>query len=596
MAKQLQEVQLPPGFTDGTARSVKQRWWKGNLVRFRDGRLRPVGGWQALPLSRHSETLDSQVRGHHQWRNNVGVGLLALGTAGSGSPNYGKLFAATIGTPSTFTDATADTTLDSDQITVDDDTLYEVGDLISGTGIPDNSLITAVSSNTITISNDCTATGTNITVTVTPTEARQRFYDITPSGYQAAGDAEFRAGYGSFFYGQSEYGSIYSGPGTATYTRKAHWSLDNFGENLIGTHASDKGLFYWEGDVATDAEDITTINGYTENAPTAVAVVVTQERHVLALSADGDARNIRWSSQETVDVWTPSATNSAGDLPLQTQGFIVTGKRVQGGVLIWTDVDTHLLTYQGPPLVFGVQRLSDNSGVLSPYAIHSSSEITTWLNKGGFWIYDGYVRTLPCPIQDRVLRTIDWTQEGLIYAGGNSQFGEVWWWASSTVGTPGQCNYYVVYNYRDDVWYDSYSDSGITRNCWIDKGVVNAPLGIDPSNNTIYMHESTSPTQTDLSVAESGAIDLMGGNRFTRISKIFSDSDQQTAGDIDFAFFTSVSADADETESSSFPLEDDGEIDLRLQGRQIRYKVSGELAKDWTVGNTRFETHIGGRR
>jgi len=604
MAKRLQEVQIPPGFVDGTPRMVKQRWWRGNHVRFRDGRLRPIGGWQEFPLSRHSESLDSAVRGHHQWRDNSGIGFMAFGTAGSGSPSYGKLFAFQMQTPGTFTDATADTTDGSADITVDDGTDYEVGDLISGSGIPAGATITAVSTNTITISANATATATNITVTVTPTTSRQRLVEITPSGYQATGDSQFRPQYSSYFYGGDyPYGYSYSGSGSASYSRTAHWSLDNFGENLIGVQSGDTGIFYWEGDVGTAggsptlAEEITTANGYTETAPSAVAILVTQERHVLALGAAGDLRKIQWSSQETVDVWTPSATNTAGDLTLQTTGYIVCGKRVQGGVLIWTETDLHQLTYLGPPLVYGVQKLADNAGVFSPYAIHSSSEITIWLNRGGFWIYDGYARPVQnCPIQDRVMRTVDWSQEGLIYSGGNSEFGEVWWWCPSKSGASGQCGYYVIYNYRDNVWYDSLGSSGITRNAWVDKNVWSSPIAIDPSDNTIYTHENTDPAQTTSANAETGAIDMMGGERFTRISKIFSDSDQDSAGSINYQFYTAVSADATETESTNYPLEADGEIDLRLQGRQVRYKVSGELVNDWTVGNTRFETHIGGRR
>ena len=598
MAKKLVEIAIPPGFVDGTPRMIKQRWIMGNHVRFRDGRLRPIGGWQEFPLSRHSSTLDSACRGHHQWRNNLGVGLMAFGTAGSGAPNYGKLYAAEIGNPATFTDSTADTTDGSDQITVDDGTAYEIGDLISGAGIPAGASITAVSTNTITISANATATATNITVTVTPTLSRQRLYDITPAGYLATGDSEFRPGMGYWYYGESfEYGSVFNGAGSASYSRLAHWSLDNFGENMIGVQSGDKGIFYWQGDPATAAEEITTANGYTENSPTAVAVLVTQERHVLALGAAGDARQIKWSSQETVDVWTPSATNTAGNLILQTTGYIVCAKRVVGNVLIWTETDVHQLNYLGPPLVYGVTKLADGAGVLSPYAIHSSSEITCWLNKSGFWVFDGYARPLECPIQDRVMRTVDWSQEGLIYSGGNSEFGEVWWWCPSRSGTAGRCGYYVVYNYRDGVWYDSLPDSGITRNCWMDKNILNSPIGIDPSDNRIYTHESTDPDQTTTAEAETGSIDIMNGERYSRISKIFSDSDQDEAGSINFRFFTASSGDSAETESSDYPLEADGEIDVRLQGRQVRYKVTGLLtAGDWTVGNTRFETHIGGRR
>ena len=602
MAKRMIEVAIPPGFVDGTARQVKSRWIRGNHVRFIAGRLRPIGGWQELPLSRHSASLDSSSRGHHQWRNNLGVGLMAFGTAGTGSTSgtYGKLFAMEVVNATEFTDATADTTDGSDQITVDDGTAFEIGDLIAGTGIPAGATITAVSTNTITISANATATATNITVTVTPVLSRQKLVEITPTGYQATGDVTFRPQYGSHFYGEGyEYGTSFSGAGSTSFTRTSHWVLDSFGENLIGVHSADKGLFYWTGDVATPtlAKEITTANGFSENSPTAVGVVVTQERHVLALGAGGDLRKIQWSDQETVDVWGATATNTAGDLTLQTTGFIVCGKVTNGTTLIWTETDLHQLNFLGPPLQYGVSKLADNAGVLSPYAVYSSSEITVWLNRGGFWIFDGYARPIKdCPIHDRVMRTVDWSQEGLIVAGGNAEYGEVWFWCPSVAGTAGQNEYYIVYNYRDNVWYDSTNVSGLARNGWVDKNVLNGPIGIDPTDNKIYLHESTTPTQTDTGQAETGAIDLMNGERFSRISKIFTDSDQDAAGSLNYKFFTASSGDDSETESSNFPLEEDGEIDVRLQGRQVRYKVTGLLANDWTVGNTRFETHIGGRR
>lgn len=249
-------------------------------------------------------------------------------------------------------------------------------------------------------------------------------------------------------------------------------------------------------------------------------------------------------------------------------------------------------------MVYGVSKLAENAGVYSPYAVHSSSEITTWLNRGGFWVYDGYAKPIQdCPIQDRVLRTIDWSQEGLIYSGSNAEFGEVWWWCPSISGDEGECSYYVVYNYREGVWSDSFSSSNISRNCWIDKGVWNTPIAVDPTDNTIYQHETTDPDQSSIiGEAETGAIDINSGERYTRISKIFTDTDQQDAGDVNYQFFTAISGDATETESQVYPLEEDGEIDVRLQGRQVRYKVSGSVVNDWTVGNTRFEIHPGGRR
>ena len=42
-------IQIPPGFfRNATQYQAKNRWYDGNLVRFSEGRLRPIGGWQRL--------------------------------------------------------------------------------------------------------------------------------------------------------------------------------------------------------------------------------------------------------------------------------------------------------------------------------------------------------------------------------------------------------------------------------------------------------------------------------------------------------------------------------------------------------------------
>ena len=42
-------IKIPPGFyRNATQYQAKNRWYDGNLVRFSEGRLRPIGGWQRL--------------------------------------------------------------------------------------------------------------------------------------------------------------------------------------------------------------------------------------------------------------------------------------------------------------------------------------------------------------------------------------------------------------------------------------------------------------------------------------------------------------------------------------------------------------------
>jgi len=541
LAKRLQEVVLPPGFVEGTPRQVKQRWLQGNFVRFQQGQLKPIGGWTELSLAGGSATIDSPARGAHQWVDNDGDGYITIGTSGTASTN-GQLYVAEF--------------------------------VRSATTSP-------------------TRTFTNIT----PIEENSGLATQVDA-YAATGDEAYDPGFGYWLYGGNfDYGTVYAEQGSVAYVIPKIWSLDNFGEDLVGVHSGDGRIFYWDKSAGGAAKVIHVDNSFTETAPLCLATVVTAERHVLALGAGNDQRKIQWSSQETADEWAPTSTNTAGDLTLQDSGTLITGKRVQGGVLLFTTSAVHRLNYLGPPLVYGQEILASNAGVQTPNAIYSGPQGTYWLTQSGVWTYDGYVKKLPCPIEKRIIETVDWSQEALLFAAGNKRYNEIWWWCPRVGGTQKNCEYYIVYNYADNVWYDSYSTgSGIARNVWIDAEVHSSPLAVDPTNNKIYEHEVTNPEQTEIATAETGAIDIQQGERYTRISKIFSDTNQQSAGTVNYKFFTSISGDAVEIESGNYPLESDGEIDVRLQGRQLRYKVTGDLAADWTVGNTRFEIHTGGRR
>ena len=42
-------IKIPPGFfRNATQYQAKNRWFDGNLVRFSEGRIRPIGGWQRI--------------------------------------------------------------------------------------------------------------------------------------------------------------------------------------------------------------------------------------------------------------------------------------------------------------------------------------------------------------------------------------------------------------------------------------------------------------------------------------------------------------------------------------------------------------------
>ena len=82
-------IKIPPGFyRNATQYQAKNRWYKGNLVRFSEGRLRPIGGWQRLAPT--------------QIKKKQGIKRLTITTAGTGYSGAGTL-SATGGGGSGFT-------------------------------------------------------------------------------------------------------------------------------------------------------------------------------------------------------------------------------------------------------------------------------------------------------------------------------------------------------------------------------------------------------------------------------------------------------------------------------------------------------------
>lgn len=94
-------LDLPPGLArNGTPYQNRNRWINGNLVRFFEGTVRPVGGWS---VARTTTDLEVQATGKprcsYSWRKNDGTAWLAMGSA------PGKLYAFSAGVLTDITPA-----------------------------------------------------------------------------------------------------------------------------------------------------------------------------------------------------------------------------------------------------------------------------------------------------------------------------------------------------------------------------------------------------------------------------------------------------------------------------------------------------------
>ena len=487
-------LKIPAGvYRNGTEYQSAGRYYDSNLVRWYEGTMRPVGGWQL-----HSSTqLSGKARGLLAWRDNSNDRWIAIGT-------HSNLYV-----------------------------MFETG---------------AVT-------------------------------DITPAGYSSGtAGGEAKLGYGYLGYGLYNYGV--SRPDIGQITQATTWSLDNWGENLVACANTDGKIYEWALNTGTDAAAIT-------NAPEdCTGIVVTAERSIMALGAEGDKRRIDWCDVENNTVWTASETNLAGSYSLTTNGSLMCGKRVRGLSLIFTDVDVHTASYVGLPYIYQFEKIGSGCGIISKQAAAATDNSCVWMSRSGFWIYDGYVKPLQCDVGDFVLNDINYAQDSKIYAIHNSQFGEIWWFYPSANST--EVDAYVSYNYREGHW----AIGNLSRTAGTDRGVFTFPLMVS-SDGYLYQHETgyIDPL-TDAPFAQSGPIELGAGDQTMSVLGVI--PDEKTLGDVEVSFKTRMYPNSSETSYGPYTASQD--TDTRFTARQVSVRYEGNVAGDWRVGVTKLDVKPSSKR
>jgi hypothetical protein len=404
--------------------------------------------------------------------------------------------------------------------------------------------------------------------------------DITPTGF-TAGRASAVSGTG---YGYNTYGSFAYGvarPDVGTVAPATTWSLDSWGEYLVGCSDTDGKLYEWQLGFATP-----TLAAVITNAPTGCAAVLsTAERFLMALGASSNGRLVKWSDQEVNTTWTPLATNQAGDFEINTSGSLKCGKRVRGINLLFTDVDVHTASYVGLPYVYAFERVGSGCGVISAQAVAAIDTAAMWMSRSGFWIFDGYVKPMPCDVSDYVFQNMNYNQASKVYAVHNSKYGEVWWFYPSSASN--EVDSYVTFNYRENHW-----NIGVMgRTAGTDRGVFTNPIMVD-SSGYIYEHEVGYAYDSGSVYAESGPMEIGNGDNIMSVRQVI--PDEQTLGEVQISFKTRFYP--MDTEYTYGPYSAAIPTDVRFSGRQVKIRYTGAVLEDWRVGVNRIEAVAAGKR
>jgi hypothetical protein len=397
------------------------------------------------------------------------------------------------------------------------------------------------------------------------------------------------------------------------------WTHDNFGEDLV-FNVSGGALYYWDASVTNPKSSrgvrLDTLSGASDVPTVATQVMVSdRDRHVIAFGANPigssqqDTLLIRFSSQENAANWTPTPTNTAGDLLVGAGSRIVRALETRQQILVFTDASLHGMQFLGPPFTFGLNLLSDNITIAGLNAVATAQDTVFWMGRNEFFFFDGTVRSLPCTVKDYVFSDFNEGQVDKVYCSTNTSFSEVWWFYPSAASD--NIDRYVCFNYVSGVW--TYGT--LARTAWADVGVLENPIAAGP-DGYLYYHEdgfddgSTSPASAITAFIESSQVDIGEGDNYTFVSRLIPDITFRNSSAVSPSATFTLKArnypggaylqnDASSVvKSASVPVEQfTVQNNVRLRGRSIALRVeSNTVGVGWRLGAPRIDVRPDGRR
>ena len=631
------KLQFKPGINrDQTNYSNEGGWYEGDKIRFLSGYPQKIGGW----LKQTPNTFLGTCRQMFNYVTSFTDNLLAVGTnlklyieAGGYFYDITPLQETTVAGAVTFSASNGSSTV----TVVDTGNPAAAGNYVQFTGaVSLGGNVTADILNVDQGHEIATVINANAYTIVVPVTANAS--DSSNGGSSTIGKYQIDVGEpgGTFGYGwgtdpwsRLEWGL---GGTTPVALDGRDWWYDNLDNDLIA-NIRDGAIYYWERGGATNPgtalatnaillSEKATADGFNPNAvPTkAMQVLVSQnDQHVVCFGSvpfgftnvdDFDPLLIRWSDQDNPGQWTPTPTNSAGDIRVSRGSRIVRALPTRQEILVWTESHLYSFQFLGTTDVFGLQELADNISIISPRACTSVNNVTYWMGHDKFYAYSGRVETLPCTLRQFVYQDINYNQTDTIISGTNEGWNEVWWmYPSANSAYP---NRYVIYNYLERIWY--YGN--IDRTAWLDSPLRKYPMSVNTPSGTetgvLYNQEEgfDEDGAPMTSYIQSSDFDLADGDQFMLTRRIIPD--------INFSNSTAAQPEVTlQVRARNFPgsgFQSTGTTDskpvietavdvytdqvfIRARARQLALKISSEdLGVNWQLGSPRIDARADGKR
>ena len=351
-------------------------------------------------------------------------------------------------------------------------TLVGAGQTISGTGIPAST--TVVSSNLVAPNLGSVAvTGVAGQCSCTATDGLFIGQTVRISGASTGTATGLTSGITYYII-------------ATNYTTTFQLSTTSGGAGVVTTAGTTDGLVFTLGQfqrvvISNAATATSAATNVTFNNNIAVSGgIVSLHPYLFAYGNNGLIRNC--AAGDTND-WVSADANATN----VASGKVVQGLPVRGGSnapsgLFWTLDSLVRVSYIGgsgtPPQYWRYDIITSQSSILSSQSAIEYDGVYYWCGVDRFLMYSGVVKEIPNSMnQNYFFDNLNYDQRQKVWATKVPRYGEIWWFYPR--GDATECTDAIIYNVRENTWYDAGQARGAQRSAGYFSQVFAYPVAAD---------------------------------------------------------------------------------------------------------------------
>lgn len=286
---------------------------------------------------------------------------------------------------------------------------------------------------------------------------------------------------------------------------------------------------------------------------------------------------------------------------------IVKGLPLRGGSnspagLFWALDAMIRVSFVGGTKIFSYDTVSGQTSILAQNSPIEYDGIYYWIGVDRFLMYGGVIREVPNQLNlDWFFENLNWDHRNKIFATKMPRHGEIWWLFPK--GTSTECNHAIIFNVREQTWYDTplnRTSAYYSQALRYPVMVGSAKTGTGSNTYPFYVHEFGRDAiegddlyaiesffeTADFGLAAGGPLEdkLTGVNQWLALTRVEPDFDQ--IGDMSLTVLGREYANSPDSQFGPYVFTGDTErVDIRKQLRHVRLRfTSNVLGGDYIMG------------